>query len=166
MTRHLWERISPEERAVIDNFTGEFPVKVGALAKALGLNVIKSPLPPKISGLIQPSEDAPAQYVIKVNKYEPTERQRYTIAHEIAHYLLHRDRIGAGVIDSIMYRSNLTSRREVEANQLAADIIMPKSLVSRQYRALAEQDDPDLVEELASAFRVSVPAMEVRLGVV
>lgn len=165
MTSYLWERVAANEKAIVDRYITETPVKVGEIAKELGITVVKSPLPPKISGLIQPDPDAASGFIIKVNKYESTERQRFTIAHEIAHFLLHRQEIGAGVIDSIMYRSALTSRKEVEANQLAADIVMPKTLVSSRYRYLRAQSSGSVVEDLAADFKVSVPAMEVRLGV-
>ena len=115
----IFGRIDEREAAVVKRYMSSFPVKVGELAQELGLKVIRGPLEPKISGWIKPSTDAPARFEIKVNKYEIPERQRFTVAHEIAHYLLHRHDIGSGVIDSIMYRSSLTSRKETEANQLA-----------------------------------------------
>src|SRR5690606_24871421 len=98
MSLSFYSRLQPEHIAVLEEFTNEVPVRVGALAKALGLKVVVAALPLKISGLIEP--DADGGYVIKVNRFEPKERQRFTIAHEIAHYLLHRDKIQAGVVDS------------------------------------------------------------------
>jgi len=159
------DRVRANEAEVVARFTAKFPVKVGELATELGLKVIRAPLPPKISGLIQPSSDAAAGFEIRVNKYEVPERQRFTVAHEIAHYLLHRDDIGSGVVDSIMYRSNLTSRKETEANRLAADIVMPAYAVSRELDRLGGSRTEEAIEHLASIFRVSVPAMKVRLGV-
>jgi Zn-dependent peptidase ImmA (M78 family) len=161
----LLDRARPNEAAIVERYMREVPVKVGELAKELGVDVIRSPLPPKISGLIQPSTTAPARFEIRVNKYEPPERQRFTVAHELAHFLLHRDDIGTGVVDSIMYRSSLTSRKEVEANKLAADIVMPTSTVSQEFKRLGGMRTPETVDELAGIFRVSVPAMKVRLGV-
>lgn len=158
-------RVRENEAEIVRRFTSSFPVKVGELANELGLKVTRAPMPPKISGLIQPCADAPAGFEIRVNKYEMPERQRFTVAHEIAHYLLHRDDIGSGVVDSIMYRSNLTSRKETEANRLAADIVMPAKIVSRALDQLGGQRTDEAVEKLASMFRVSVPAMKVRLGV-
>jgi Zn-dependent peptidase ImmA (M78 family) len=64
-----------------------------------------------------------------------------------------------------MYRSNLTSRKETEANKLAADIVMPAKAVARELERLGGRRTDEVVEELASMFRVSVPAMKVRLGV-
>lgn len=165
MTLLVDNRIRDHEAEIVARYTSSFPVKVGELASQLGLKVIRAPMPPKISGLIQPSADAPAGFEIRVNKYEMPERQRFTVAHEIAHYLLHRDDIGSGVVDSIMYRSNLTSRKETEANRLAADIVMPARVVGKELDRLGGRRTDDTVETLAAMFRVSVPAMKVRLGV-
>jgi hypothetical protein len=165
MTAALWSRVDAGEAAMVQRYLNTFPVKVGELAEELGLKVVRAPLQPKISGLIQPSPDARSGFQIKVNKYEVPERQRFTVAHEIAHFLLHRGDIGAGVVDSIMYRSSLTSRKETEANRLAAEIIMPANEVARELRRLGGVRTDSVAEELAAIFRVSVPAMKVRLGV-
>lgn len=164
VSERRFEAIQPEEMEIICPFLREVPVKVGTLAKALGLTVTKATLGPKVSGLIQPSETAPSGYEIKVNRYELPERQRFTIAHEIAHYLLHREHIGRGIVDNVLYRSNLGSRIETEANQLAAEIIMPRALVRDRIKEEASSIDNALAENLAQEFRVSTPAMRVRLG--
>jgi len=165
MNTAILDRIDPREAAIVERYVSTYPVKVGELAAELGLKVTRAPLSPKISGLIQPSDDAPAGFEIKVNKYETPERQRFTVAHEIAHYLLHRNDIGAGVVDSIMYRSNLTSRKETEANRLAADITMPADAVARELRRIGGTRDAEAASALAGVFRVSLPAMKVRLGI-
>jgi hypothetical protein len=164
VTDPLIARIEPGEAQSLNQYTATFPVKVGELAAALGLKVVTAPLEPKISGLIQPNGDTPSGFEIKVNKYDSPERQRFTIAHEIAHYLLHRDSIGSGVIDNVLYRSNLTSRKEVEANRLAAMIVMPVALVAREAKRLGGAGRAGVAEELAALFRVSGQAMKVRLG--
>jgi len=160
------ERVDVNELAIVERFINSVPVKVGELAAELGLKVTRAPLPPKISGLIKPSTEARSGYEIKVNKYETMERQRFTVAHEVAHYLLHRSDIGAGVVDSIMYRSSLTSRKEVEANKLAAALVMPAKPVAQQLQVLGGISAPDVAVELAAIFKVSEPAMKVRLGIV
>lgn len=154
-------RIEPEDLQVLRQFTSAFPVKVGALAKALGLKVVEATLPLSISGMIRP--DADGNFVIRVNRFEPKERQRFTIAHEIAHYLLHRHLISKGVVDSTLYRSKLSSRLEAEANRLAADIIMPRDLVSQQLAEIPVYVE-DVDAYLAEKFRVSRSAMDIRTG--
>lgn len=159
------ERIEDNQLQIVQRHLTSYPVRVGELANDLGLKVTRAPLPPKISGLIKPCSEAPSGYEIRVNKYEMPERQRFTVAHEIAHYLLHREDIGSGIVDSIMYRSNLTSRKETEANKLAAEIVMPAKIVSQELDRLGGNRSEDTAQELASIFRVSIPAMKVRLGV-
>lgn len=158
-------RVDRHSASIIERFTSDIPVKVGALAVELGLDVKKAPLDPRISGLIQPSATSISKFEIKVNKYEVPERQRFTVAHEIGHYLLHKEDIGSGVVDNILYRSGLTSRKEVEANRLAADIIMPSLAISRELRKLGGLLNLDTVDQLSILFKVSVPAMKIRLGV-
>ena len=155
-------RILPEHLDVLRKFTSEIPVKVGALAKELDLKVVVAALPLNISGLIKPDQDG--SFVIKVNRFEPKSRQRFTIAHEISHFLLHRDKIQAGVVDSVLYRSKLSSIAEAEANRLAADIIMPREMVERKASLESDGNRDHIVERLAAIFEVSKQAMEIRLG--
>src|SRR3546814_15171584 len=68
-------------------------------------------------------------FAIYVNGSHPRVRRRFSIAHEIAHFALHRNLIGDGVTDDAMYSSNLSSAVEVQANRLAADILMPWHLI-------------------------------------
>ena len=47
-------------------------------------------------------------YAIFVNKGDRYKtRQRFTIAHKIAHFILHREAIGDGIVDDALYRSGL-----------------------------------------------------------
>lgn len=164
MRDQLWTRVNPDEIDIVQPHLTAFPVKVGELAKELGLEVYKSPLPPSISGMIKPSTSKADGYEIRVNKFESVERQRFTLAHEIAHFLLHKADIRAGVIDSVMYRSALTSKKEAEANRLAADIVMPKELVQKELLARGGIPSDEVAEELARVFRVSTAAMKIRIG--
>lgn len=156
-------RMLPEHIELIREYTEEVPVRVGALAEALGLKVVIAALPLNISGMIKPDEDG-VSFVIKVNRFEPKSRQRFTIAHEIAHFLIHRDRIQAGIVDSVLYRSKLSSRVEAEANRLAADIVMPRAkLRERKILEIGYVSD-QLIENLANEFGVSKQAMGIRMG--
>jgi Zn-dependent peptidase ImmA (M78 family) len=149
----------------IRELLSEAPVKLNAIAEHLGIPVYLSTLKPKISGLIEPDEGSNSRFRIRLNRHESAERQRFTLAHEIAHFLLHRSLIGTGVVDDTMYRSGLSSRREVEANRLAADLCMPRELIDKHRRELANLDGQELVSEMAKRFRVSNAAMQIRLGV-
>lgn len=161
----LWLRVDQEKKDICAQFMGEVPVKVGAMARALGLRVLSSTLDLGISGEIRPSDDAEAGFVIRINRHEVKHRQRFTLAHEIAHYLLHSERIEHGIVDNVMYRSKLPNRLETEANKLAADIIMPRPII-RQWlqNNFSIGYSSNNLPEIAKAWRVSEEAASIRLG--
>ena len=99
-------------------------------------------------------------YAIFTNANHPRTRRRFTIAHEIAHFVLHRVLIGDGIQHDALYRSSLSDPIEREANRKAADILMPWHLVDQ-----AILDGLDTVDDLAAAFEVSRSAMSIRLEV-
>ncbi|HML91885.1 ImmA/IrrE family metallo-endopeptidase [Methyloceanibacter sp.] len=139
-----------------------YPVHVIPLAEALGLNVYFVDWDDSMSGKIERDGEraGPSGYAIYVNKNHHPNRRRFTIAHEIAHFVLHQEEIGDGVFDDAMYRSGLPQRAEFEANRLAADILMPWHLLNQ---AMATPDYT--VASLADHFQVSKSAMSIRLGV-
>mgnify|MGYP000084115112 CR=1 FL=1 len=158
-------RVAAHERAVLDRFLSEYPVKLGHLAKELGVAIRVSSLGTGISGAISREGN---QYVIKVNRNEARERQRFTIGHELAHFLLHRTIIDSspdGITDTVLYRSGAPERIEYEANRLAADIVMPMRLIEKELRENFGGVVTDAtIESLASQFEVSKAAMEIRLS--
>ncbi|MDX8358571.1 ImmA/IrrE family metallo-endopeptidase [Sphingopyxis terrae] len=151
--------LQPLQREVIQRHQREAPIKLGALATELGVTVLRSDLPPGISGTLSRNAPNSDMWTIRVNRHEPKVRQRFTIAHELAHFLLHRDQIKDGITDDTFYRSGLSERREWEANRLAAEILMPWHLV----RALVNEGKVN-PKDLASALEVSEAAMNIRLG--
>jgi len=86
------------------------------------------------------------------------------VAHEIAHYLLHRDQIGQGITDDALYRSSLSDSREAEANRLAADILMPRGAIATAVAKIGAVERDELVAKMADEFGVSEIAMRIRLG--
>jgi len=138
-----------------------FPVHVYRIATALGLDICHSDtLPDNISGFIKCHDTHPGKYEIHVNAAHNKSRQRFTIAHELAHFILHKDKIGDCITDDALYRSSLSSRVEVEANELAMNILMPWHLLEPRLK-----ENNVSVNSLARDFDVSTSAMSVRLGI-
>lgn len=152
-----------EERSPFELIAGyqkSLPVDLIGLARDLGIRVEWEALGDKISGQIirNPRKGGSSGFLIVVNSEDHPNRKRFTLAHEIAHFILHRDLIEEGVVDNTMYRSaELSSYHEVQANRLAADILMPIKIVRREWLA-----DSDPVH-LARRFGVSVEAIKIRL---
>lgn len=160
-----WIKVAPEERAIIEPFLAEIPVRVASMARELGIEVKAATLKPRISGQIGKSDTSLSGYRIRVNRHEAKSRQRFTIAHEIAHFLLHRDYIGDGIEDTILYRSTLSDRREAEANRLGAELIMPERSIIQQLRELGGRATPEIASIMANRYDVSEAAMKIRLGI-
>jgi predicted transcriptional regulator len=141
--------------------TGVPPVHVVPITEELGINVFRAfGWPDDLSGTIRRVPETKDEYIIYVNADHHEHRRRFTIAHELAHLILHKSYIGDGITDDMLYRSGLSNKIEAHANRLAADILMPWSLLD----PLIDSGVTD-IGELAKRFRVSKSAMSIRLGV-
>lgn len=156
-----WNSLNDFQRQIILKHQASFPVAVGAIAKDFGITVMKSTMPGSISGEIRETE---GKVTIKVNRHDVKERQRFTIAHEIAHFLLHRDRLANGITDDVLYRSGLTDDLERQANRLAADIIMPYNLIQVALANLNSLKAEEKLKNISELAQVSLAAVRIRLG--
>lgn len=158
-----WERLSVESKELIIKFHSEYPVKLGSIAKELGVVVKLATLPANISGEIKEDNGI---VIIRVNQHDVKARQRYTLAHEIAHFLLHKHLLSDGISDDVLYRSAQSNEIEAEANRLAADILMPMQHIDECYkRHFKGKKDAVLYEAIATDLGVSTIALKYRLGV-
>lgn len=160
---YAWKKLSAEARGIILEFQKRTPVDLAGLAKRLGLIVKSATLDPGKSGEIRP--DGEGRYIIKVNRHDSIGRQRFTVAHEIAHFLLHRERIGNGISDDALYRSSQSDEIEWEANRLAADIVMPSRAIEDAIATAEKLGITNYRDELADRFKVSPTAMGIKLGI-
>ena len=139
------------------------PIPIVKIAHEMGIKVYRSEgWPNYISGLIRadPERGGPSGYAIYANANHSKKRRRFTIAHELGHYALHRDLIGNEITDDALYRSRLGGPIERQANRFAAELLMPWNLVVESI-----EQGINTVEELAEKFDVSKSAMSIRLEV-
>lgn len=143
------------------------PIPVRDVAEDLGIVVRSSEFGEGVSGLLTLEKGTPT---IGYEKSHPNVRQRFTIAHETGHYVLHKDDMKLFIDKNYsIYRDERSSdaeyTRELEANAFAAALLMPTDML----RSEIEKRDFDLTEEgslsgLARAFDVSRQAMAYRLA--
>lgn len=149
----------------------KIPVPVEKVAKHLGAKLKYSPLDEELSGMVYIKDDTP---IIGVNALNHPNRQRFTIAHEIAHLCLHRDYITQNVhVDkgfevSVLYRNvksaEGTEELEIQANQFAAALLVPKkALLKIMAEARTDIDEAPPLEEWAKKFKVSKQMLEFRI---
>jgi putative zinc finger/helix-turn-helix YgiT family protein len=150
-----------EQKDIIARHQISLPVDVDAIAGDLGIRVCYyASLGRDVAGKIvrQPREDGASRYEIHVNSREPRNRQRFTISHELAHFVLHGDVVGDGIVHDVMYRSGLADWRERQANRMAAEILLPASLVRRHFREKSRA-----LASFIQAFDVSGDVARIRL---
>lgn len=159
--------LSPKEALDITRRYGaSVPVDVHALATELGLGPEAGDLPDDISGLIRRNPDG--SMTIVYNRGHARTRQRFTIAHEIGHFIYHRDRLSAGVSDTLAFRADpaylpnpaIGREQEWQANNFAANLLVPG-----KWLKAAQAAGFKMVPELAPRFEVSPAVMRIKLGI-
>lgn len=146
------------------------PVSLDRVAEVVGARVHYEPYDGEdLSGMAyrQPN----GQRVIGVNSMHSERRQRFTIAHEVGHLLLHANEdLHVDKNFPIGLRTEVSSLaiddKEIEANQFAAELLMPATWVLADARDLQidfEHDD-EAIKDLADKYEVSVRAMTIRLS--
>lgn len=142
------------------------PVNLKAIFTDLGIDYYERPLSSGESAWIERVGD---RFSVVVNSTEGAARRHFSAAHELAHYLLHRDLMQVDGARMNRHKdwlygepednpaSPFTREHEVQANRLAAQIVMPGKLVREKFI------EKPSVAELATDFGVSKAAMEIRL---
>ena len=130
-----------------------------------GVKEIKPPAPAPWSGcegaLVRNPDDA-AEWGIFYNGSARHERQRFTIAHELGHFVLHRDRQADFNCDkaSVYSGSETMALIEREANVFASNLLMPGDVFGKCIDG--SRIDLHLLSELAKQFEVSFEALCIR----
>ncbi len=145
------------------------PIPVEAIAERLGIEVKLVPLEDQLSGMIFLHGDP----VVAVNSLHHRNRQRFTIAHEIGHFVMHLKEIGEEVhVDKkfiALARGSHSSSgfdpKEVEANSFAAELLVPRYLLRQHLsNAVVDVEDEALIADLAKRFQVSSQMMSFRIS--
>jgi Zn-dependent peptidase ImmA (M78 family) len=118
------------------------------------------------------------KFIINISWADHYYRKRFTMAHELGHFVLHKDLIGDGVDDNKeykkLYRANnkITNSQEVEANDYAAKVLMPEEAIialaklTEIIKLVKGEIDIDLLwlDYLSKKFQVSKEAFTIRLA--
>ncbi|WP_420863582.1 ImmA/IrrE family metallo-endopeptidase [Algirhabdus cladophorae] len=152
-----------DEMSIVKDYASRLPVDVVGIIQDLRIDYVEQPMAKESSGRIDYSDPF---CTITVNSNESSQRRRFTAAHELGHYLLHRDLLdGKQHLDRLFSQGGrdnpygpLSPSHEVQANKFAADLLMPAGSLRAKYNA-----DLDNVPEMAELCGVSVAAMKIRL---
>jgi Zn-dependent peptidase ImmA (M78 family) len=139
-------------------------IPVEKLVHGLDIRLINESLPEEISGIL----DLRNKPIIMINSGHHLNRQRFSIAHEIGHFILHKPQ-GIHVDKQSYFRSAKSSENleeyEIDANKFAAALLMPEEMISKELEHFTDwlDSDLDILAALADKFKVSATAMGYRL---
>ena len=142
------------------------PVQVDKVAAHLGATVKYSPFEGELAGVLARDD---ARVVIGVNSSHHPNRQRFTIAHECGHLMLHE---GEAYVDTgfrVNWRDDVSSMavdyKEIEANRFAAELLMPyKMLIADLQEHGVDLENEGAIKTLAKRYGVSEQAMTHRIS--
>jgi Zn-dependent peptidase ImmA (M78 family) len=149
----------------------DLPINIKMIAKRLGLNVVEKILDSDVSGLLVSHKRIDGASFIFVNEKDSPVRRRFTISHEIGHFVLrhkfdnenvHIDR-GFHAIPRLSSAVSGVDEREVEANQFAASLLMPANFVNEIIQEVGLPLTENKISDIAKLFKVSEQAMTIRL---
>ncbi|HEO1804982.1 TPA: ImmA/IrrE family metallo-endopeptidase [Acinetobacter baumannii] len=173
MRIHSFDRINEIAYSYLPN--GEHtnaPIDIESIILGLGVRIREdSSLNNGIIGKITFEGEVP---VISINPKENTynSRRRFTLAHELGHYVLHSKESKREFIDmsETMFRSEGSNDFEVEANHFAASILMPEGILITEALSIVEDfrksggfTQDEFIRKLALKFHVSIQSMKYRL---
>ena len=144
----------------------EPPIPVEAVAHHLGAKVKFSPFEgDELAGMLIRGAD---RIVIGVNSLHHPNRQRFTIAHECGHLMLHRGEVHVDHNFRVNRRDEESSLaknpEEIEANRFAAELLMPWSMIHAELTSQVDVEDEEVIRELARRYEVSTQAMTYRVA--
>lgn len=158
---------SPEQAAeeLLSKLYGDkkitIPINVWDVASKLGIEAKPGIFEGGVSGVLY--KDAPnTPFLAMVNIFEAPVRQRFTLAHEIGHYIHKYQTLPAEkVAGKVEKRDELSSmgidEEEIWANKFAAALLMPEHSLRKAWSS------GELYEDIAKRFSVSRAALGNRL---
>lgn len=162
--------LKPSIRQYIQELTKDlykgYELQLDSVCKKLEISNFIADFDESISGVLK-KNDQTGGYEAYVNRRHPQSRRRFTLAHELGHYISFKydsyskkelEQEGALADYAMSYRKDgVLSDAETEANLIAATMLMPQNKVQEL------QEQGLIIEEMAEKFFVSPSAMTIRL---
>jgi len=154
------------ETKLMDTNCFAVPVDVFLCARKLNVNVEAMEAEDEVCGVFIYKNGTGK---IGYNSEHHVNRQRFTVAHELGHFVLHADTATLFVDkgEKIMYREKNPSKeehQERQANEFAAALLMPEKFVKEEFIKMKDQEPDVVVSKLSTKFQVSQIAMTIRLA--
>jgi len=153
------------QKIIKDLKSKEFPIPIVKIMKELNFLVGMQELEDNLSGYIVISEDIVKKFgkdkLICVNSKDSLGHQRFTIAHELAHFLFDFNPAQSREYYNTYRTDDVDNKNEQRANKFAANLLMPKEEFTKIYNDL--RNDDEKFAKLIKYFEVSRRAIDRRI---
>lgn len=156
-----------DEMSLVHDYKNRQPIQITGLIHELGIEYVELPMPGDQSGAILLHK---GHFQILVNAKDGPQRRRFTAAHEVGHYLMHRDLLKEdgrelrhndflyGPSAAISPAYPFGRSHNDQANRFAVNLLMPVPQLQHRFA----ETGGDLAR-IAFSFGVSQAAMKIRL---
>jgi Zn-dependent peptidase ImmA (M78 family) len=162
------------EKLLARHHVSEGAVPVEKIVRSFGIEIKLDAVDDDLSGFLVRENKGQKRSLIGANKSHHPHRQRFTIAHELGHFLLHEGE----TVHLDEYRQAFTinlrdkhsaqgeDNDEREANLFAAELLMPVKFLMNDLsgKDLDLLGDSALLDKLAKKYKVSTQALTFRLA--
>lgn len=153
-------------RKILNTVGYDIPVDIVGILQSYNIAIKSQPLEDSMSSMLIIKN---GRATIGINGTHHSNRQRFSLAHELGHYILHSKWTQVFLdASTIFFRDELASEgsdiEEIEANTFAAELLMPENVLRQIIRQQPlDAFDDKAVQKLAQRFEVSVQALTIRL---
>lgn len=184
MCKELINRIRQEDytpdtvKLAVDKINEEMdlgvPVEIVRLCRSMGFSIFRQKLPSLMCGYIavdgELKDRLGTDRIIVVNGDESSKRRRFTVAHELAHFLFDFDPNEIEFYNAFETNHNVSNDpKEIRASRFAAELLMPveefTEAYNKAYTAHERSSERfyETVQDLSDIFLVPPKAVEVRI---
>ena len=169
LNRECSNDMEAASREVLKEFKiSNAPVPIVKIMSSLGFKVVLQNYEEKnLSGIIgvdiELVDKIGTDKIVSVSRKDTLGHQRFTLAHELCHYIFDFDRDSLKPYYDGYDTAKADVETEVRANTFAANLLMPKEIFVAQYKMYLSLPKYDLVLKLADEFKVSPTAVKKRL---
>ena len=159
------------EDILMKNQVNKPPIDVEDIARKLNIIVVRRPYTAKNQLAAMLIREA-GKVIIALNGDHDKQKQRFSIAHEIGHYMLHP--VEKLVVDrefAVNFRDSKSSIgkhiQEIEANRFASNLLIPEKFLINDLRSYLMEDNVDknkISRKLSKKYVVSPLTMNIRIN--
>ena len=147
------------EQVRSDYEQNEPPINIYLIIERLGISLVPTAFD-KVAAVVGRAESSLKRAPwIAVNSSQPSYRQRFSIAHELAHLLLHEDEL---VLHAHYFKKQF-EQKEIDADSFASELLVPRKLLKASVESVTAQNTEEAVLLLSHLYQVSFAAMAYRL---